>query len=106
MQWYSLLFMAIIIEALITYGRTVFVDKRIQWQVLASMLLGVICAISFEVDLFATAGVHASVPYVGMVLTGILLSRGSNYLFDLLGTITNLKVSNVVYNVNGKEKEE
>lgn len=88
MKWYALLFLAIVIEAVITYGRTLFVDRRFQWQIAAAMLLGVGCALAFGVDLFAVAGVPAAVPYVGQVLTGILLSRGSNYVFDLIGKLT------------------
>ena len=38
MEWYTLIFVAIIIEALITYAKTFVVDKKIQWQVIASPL--------------------------------------------------------------------
>lgn len=91
MDWYSLIFSAIVIEGLITYGKTLVVDHKFQWQVLASMLLGMGCAVAFNIDLFATAGIEASVPYVGMILTGVLLSRGSNYVFDLLSSLTKAK---------------
>ena len=30
------------------------------------------------------AGVSTSIPFVGNVITGILVSRGSNYIYDLL----------------------
>lgn len=91
MQWYSLLFVTVIIEALITYGKTIVREKKLQWQVLLSMALGVVCAFGFGIDLFAVAGIEAKIPYLGIVLTGILLSRGSNYIFDLISTITKLK---------------
>ena len=36
-------------------------------------------------------GQNSQIPYVGCVLTGILLSRGSNYVFDLLDKFISCK---------------
>lgn len=91
MKWYALVFVSIIIEGIVSYCKTLVVDKKFQWQILGTMLLGVGCAITFGVDLFAVAGIDAQLPYVGQVLTGVLLSRGSNYVYDLLNQITNAK---------------
>ncbi len=87
MKWYALIFITVIIEGLISYARMLIVDKRFQWQVFAAMALGVGCALAFKIDLFAIAGIPAALPYVGEILTGVLLSRGSNYVFDLLGRL-------------------
>lgn len=91
MKWYALIFVSIVIEGIISYCKTLVVDKKFQWQILGSMLLGIGCALTFGVDLFAVAGVEAQVPYIGQVLTGVLLSRGSNYVYDLLKQLTNAK---------------
>lgn len=91
MEWYALIFLAIVIEGLVTYTRTLVVDKVFQWQILAAMGLGIGCALAFGVDLFAIAGINSNVPFVGEILTGVVLSRGSNYLFDLIGQITKQK---------------
>ena len=91
MEWYAILFLAIVIEAVITYAKTLFVEKKFQWQIAAAMLLGIGCALAFGIDLFEVAGIPAAVPYVGTVLTGVLLSRGSNYMFDLIGQLTKIK---------------
>ena len=32
---------------------------------------------------------QAMLPYAGCVLTGVLISRGSNYIFDLISKIQN-----------------
>lgn len=39
-------------------------------------------AISFSFDIFAELGLHAGYPYVGYVLTGLVISRGSNIFHD------------------------
>ena len=93
MKWYSLLFTAVVVEALITYAKTLFVNRVFQWQILASMILGASAALVFGIDLFEIAGVSSQLPLVGQVLTGILISRGSNYVFDLLGKLTDIKTS-------------
>lgn len=92
MKWYALIFVAIVIEGLITYAKTLFVDRKFQWQIFTAMVIGVVCALAFNIDLFALGGITSTVPYIGMVLTGILLSRGSNYVFDLIGKLTNAEV--------------
>ena len=91
MEWYSLIFVAIVIEGIISYAKTLFVDKDFKWQILAAMGLGVLSAIAFGLDLFALAGINSQIPYFGMVLTGILLSRGSNYIFDIFKKIKGVK---------------
>jgi hypothetical protein len=36
-------------------------------------------------------GMQTNIPYVGSILTGILISRGSNYVFDLVKKLTAAK---------------
>lgn len=93
MEFFGLVFLAVVVEGLIAYVKMAVVDKTIQWQVVASIVLGVLVAVVYNCDLFAMFGLGASVPYVGNVLTGILLSRGSNYANDLLKTLTGLKAN-------------
>ena len=75
---------AILIEAIITYVNQFFLQENFCWQMLFSIALGIIIAVAYKLDLPAQFNLNSQIPYVGCVLTGILLSRGSNYLFDLL----------------------
>ena len=38
-------------------------------------------------DMFAVLGVEFSAPWIGVLLTGVFASRGSNYVNDLIGKI-------------------
>ena len=88
MQELTIIFiMAILIEAIITYVKTWVVDKKLQWQVIVSVILGVIVSIAYGLDIPAAVGITCAVPYIGCAITGILISRGSNYIFDLLKKI-------------------
>ena len=75
---------AILIEAIITYFNQFFVQENFCWQMLFSIALGIVIAVAYKLDLPAHFNLNSQIPYVGCVLTGILLSHGSNYLFELL----------------------
>ena len=76
--------LAILIEAIITYFNQFFVQENFCLQMLFSVVLGIVIAVAYKLDLPAHFNLNSQIPYVGCVLTGILLSRGSNYLFELL----------------------
>lgn len=91
MEFFGLVFLAVVVEGLITYAKMAVVDKAVQWQVVASIVLGVLVAVVYDCDLFALFDLSASLPFVGNVLTGVLLSRGANYISDLVKTLTGLR---------------
>ena len=81
---------AILIEAIITYFNQFLVLENFCWQMLFSIILGIIIAVAYKLDLPAQFNLNSQIPYVGCILTGILLSRGSNYVFDLLNKISKI----------------
>jgi hypothetical protein len=38
-------------------------------------------------DFLVALGIPLQVPYLGIILTGILVSRGANFMHDLLGSV-------------------
>ena len=82
---------AILIEGIVTYFNEFFVSGNMPWQMICSLVLGIITSMSYKLDLPKHLGLKSSIPYIGSILTGILISRGSNYLFDILKVITNEK---------------
>lgn len=81
---FSIVTFAVLIEAVITYTNEFYVQGNICWQMIFSLILGIVVAVAYKIDLPAYFNLKSNVPYIGCVLTGILLSRGSNYIFDLL----------------------
>jgi hypothetical protein len=47
-----------------------------------------------RVDLFVMLGISLEVAYLGIILTAVLLSRGSNFIHDLIGTLSGLRENN------------
>lgn len=79
---------AILVEALITYTNQFFYTG-FSWEMMCSILLGILVAISYKIDIPEQLGLKSKIPFLGNVFTGILISRGSNYLFDLLNLFFN-----------------
>lgn len=83
-QFFGLVLMAIVIEGVITYIKEIFVNKNVMWQQVLGIVLGIVVAVGYNADLFVLFGLTSTIPLLGCVLTGVLLSRGSNYIFDLV----------------------
>lgn len=83
--------MAIVVESVVDIIKDVFVNKTVMWQKIVSIVLGIVVATGFGVDLFAMFGLTSTIPYLGTVLSGLLMSRGANYINDILAKITSYK---------------
>lgn len=86
---------AIIIEGVTTYINEWFINGSFKWKQLFTTFMGVMVAITYNIDLLAMFGATSPYAIIGNILTGILLSRGSNYIFDLFDAITEKKAQNV-----------
>ena len=85
---FGIITFAVLIEALITYYKEFFAGGGSCWEMIASLALGIIVAIAYGLDLPANFNLNSQIPYLGNILTGVLLSRGSNYIFDLLSKLS------------------
>lgn len=78
---------AVLVEGIITYFNEFFVSDDAPWQMILSLVLGTVVAIAYKFDLPKYLNMESNDPYIGCVLTGILISRGANYVYDLLTKI-------------------
>lgn len=76
--------LAVIIEAIITYINQFFVGGKFCYEMLLSIILGIIISAAYEIDIPKCLNLDSRIPYFGSILTGILFSRGSNYIHDIL----------------------
>ena len=53
--------------------------------------LAVCLGIGARVDMFVLLGLSLTVPYLGLILTAIILARGSNFVHDLLGALDGVR---------------
>ncbi|MBU6137276.1 hypothetical protein [Clostridium tertium] len=92
--------LVIVMVALI--AESVWETLKMTWQEgkvsidrIGALVVALLLAIGTRLDLLSLLDIKTSIPYLGVVLTGILISRGSNFIHDLL-----VKIGQV-----GKEQE-
>lgn len=76
-------FFAVAVKSIVEYVATWFVDGKIEWKQIASCIGGILVAIFFGLDAFEGLGIASRVPFVSIVLTGVVISGGSNMVYDL-----------------------
>ena len=79
---------AVIIEGIISYANQFFIDGNFSIKMLISIILGITIAISYGLHILSHFNFKSKIPFIGNIVTGILIARGSNYIFDLLKNIT------------------
>jgi len=82
---------AILIEGLVEYGKNIADmfyggDKKTAITQMVTIVIGIALAFAFGANMFIPLGLTVN-HYIGMVLTGIVMSRGSNYVSDLISKI-------------------
>lgn len=90
---FILIFVSIITEALTEWVKTAIPSIADQTKIIypITAVFGIFIAVCTGADIFAVVGVACTVPYAGIVTTGILCSRGSNYIYDIMSKITTSK---------------
>lgn len=80
----KILIVCSLIEGIITYTNSFFVSGNPHYQMFLSLLFGVSIAVAYKFDILKMINIESNIPYIGSVLTGIIFSRGSNYIHDVL----------------------
>lgn len=79
-QFSALMFLTVVAEALTEVVKRVWDKAPTQ---LIALFWGVVLALLCGIDIFAAVGCEETIPYVGCIISGILMSRGSNWLHEL-----------------------
>jgi hypothetical protein len=83
--------LALLVESVWETAKMVWQEGKFNWERLGVLVLGVAVCVLASADLFTAIGIELAVPYVGAVLTGILSSRGANFLHDLVEKLITIK---------------
>lgn len=102
---------ALLLLAFLTESFTEYLFDKIAklapWKKYLAIVLGILLALAFNVDMFRDVlKMSAAVPYVGTVITGAILGRGSNYLHDLVSLVQSISASNLANAALAKEIEK
>ena len=64
--------------------KMVYDKQKINVNMIGSLLLSIIVCVLAQINIFEIVGISLIYPFVGYVLTGIICSRGANFINDLL----------------------
>lgn len=78
--------LAVVVEALTEYIKNITAagSRKAVWIQLGALVMGIVVCAASGADLFAALNVHFAVPWMGCILTGVFVSRGANYINDLM----------------------
>lgn len=83
MDYAQLVIIAILVEAIWENIKIIYDKQKFNINMLGSLLLSMIVCVLAEIDIFKIIGINLIVPIVGSLLTGIIVSRGANFVNDL-----------------------
>lgn len=91
MEYSQLIIIAILVEAIWENLRMIWDQGKFSINKIGSLLISIfVCALA-NIDIFPIIGVPIMIPVVGSILTGIIVSRGANFVNDLFSKLTNNK---------------
>ncbi len=76
--------LALISESVWETLKMVWQQGRISIDRIGAMVVSLVICIDVEMDILNLLGINTSWPFVGIMLTAILISRGSNFIHDLI----------------------
>jgi len=83
MDYAQLIIIAILVEAIWENLKMIWDKNKLNINMLGSLLLSMIICVLAQINIFEIVGINLIVPVVGSLLTGIIVSRGANFVNDL-----------------------
>lgn len=84
MNFLQFIIAALMVEALWETTKMFWQNGKFCYDRVGAVAFGELVAISANIDFLSAVGLPTYIPYVGTILTGLLISRGANFMHDLL----------------------
>lgn len=91
MEYAQLVIVAILIEAIWENLKMVWQNGKFSIDKIGSLVISILICILAKIDIFPIVNLSISVPVIGSILTGIIVSRGANFVHDLFNKISGNK---------------
>lgn len=79
--------LAVLVEAVWETLKPIWQEGKFNVDVIGTLVLGVLIALVVRIDIFKVIDISTSQSVVGVILTGILISRGGNFIHDLFNRL-------------------
>lgn len=91
MEYMQLVIIAILVEAIWENIKMIWQKGKLSIDVIGALGFGILICILTNANIFPIVGISIKIPVIGEILTGIIVSRGANFVHDLF---TKLKGGN------------
>ena len=105
-QFAKILMMSFVTVSIYDIIKSFYKDNKIDVNSIVTAVLGIILAVASGLDAFALAGIDFKFAIIGQVLTGLVISKGSNYVYDFITKIISLLSGNTIETVRITEVKE
>ena len=83
MDYAQLVIIAILVEAIWENLKMIWDKNKLNFNLLGSLLFSMIICVLAQINIFEIVGINLIVPVIGSLTTGIIVSRGANFVNDL-----------------------
>ena len=87
MDYAQLIIIAILVESIWENLKMIWDKNKFNFNMIGSLLLSMIICVLAQINIFEIVGINLIVPIVGSLLTGIIVSRGANFVNDLFSKL-------------------
>lgn len=84
-----LVVVAIIAESVWETLKMTWQDGKVKVDRVGALVVSMLIVFGTRLDILALLEIETVIPFLGIILTGILISRGSNFIHDLLVRLSN-----------------
>ena len=84
-----LVVVAIIAESVWETLKMTWQDGKVKVDRVGALVVSMLIVFGTRLDILSLLGIETVIPFLGIILTGILISRGSNFIHDLLVRLNN-----------------
>lgn len=89
----TLFVLAVLCEAVVEWVKDLVPAIAGTGAKIAALVVGLVLTFGAGQNLFSLIGVQFTYPIVGTILAGIIVSRGSNYIHDLIAKLQDEEVA-------------
>lgn len=83
MDFAQLIIVAILVEAIWENLKMIWQAGKFSINMIGSLVISIVLCILVKVDIFPIVGLNIAIPIIGSAFTGIIVSRGANFVNDL-----------------------
>ena len=83
MDFAQLIIVAILVEAVWENIKMIWQSGKFSINMLGSLIVSILLCVLVKIDIFPIVWLNIAVPIIGSIFTGIIVSRGANFVNDL-----------------------